>query len=202
MALTEKLTGIADAIRGKTGGTDPLTLDRMATEIAGIETGGGGIGAVKCVDVDITVEASTTTETIYTVADQAFKSAIASQTKWQVFNGGELYLCKITPKEYKGEATGNTTRVFKDAISIITGHTNYVQKKCNLHSFGASGSLQTSDYGIYLKGSIGATSATAGVAKFNLSVAVRHESTGNYEVRPGTYNIQIWYVTDFAWEIG
>lgn len=39
MALTDKLTNIADAIRGKTGGTDALTLDAMATEIEGISTG-------------------------------------------------------------------------------------------------------------------------------------------------------------------
>ena len=43
MALTDKLAAIADAIRGKTGGTDALTLDQMATEIATIETGGGGV---------------------------------------------------------------------------------------------------------------------------------------------------------------
>lgn len=42
MALTDKLIAIADAIRGKTGGTDALTLDQMATAIAAIETGGGG----------------------------------------------------------------------------------------------------------------------------------------------------------------
>lgn len=41
MALTDKLTAIADAIRGKTGGTDPLTLDQMPAEIAGIQAGGG-----------------------------------------------------------------------------------------------------------------------------------------------------------------
>lgn len=41
MALTDKLKAVADAIRGKTGGTEELTLDQMATEIAGIETGGG-----------------------------------------------------------------------------------------------------------------------------------------------------------------
>ena len=41
MALTDKLSAIANAIRSKTGGTDALTLDQMATEIAGIETGGG-----------------------------------------------------------------------------------------------------------------------------------------------------------------
>lgn len=42
MALTDKLTVIADAIRGKTGGTDTLTLDQMAESIAAIEAGGGG----------------------------------------------------------------------------------------------------------------------------------------------------------------
>ncbi len=47
MALTDKLTAIGDAIRAKTGGTELLTLDAMPTEIASIETGGGG---------DITVE--------------------------------------------------------------------------------------------------------------------------------------------------
>lgn len=41
MALTEKLTAIADAIRGKTGKTDGLTLDQMPGEIAGIQAGGG-----------------------------------------------------------------------------------------------------------------------------------------------------------------
>jgi hypothetical protein len=44
MALTDKLTAIANAIREKTGGTELLTLDQMPTEIAGIETGGGGSG--------------------------------------------------------------------------------------------------------------------------------------------------------------
>lgn len=42
MALIDKLTAIADAIRGKTGKTDGMTLDQMATEISGISTGGGG----------------------------------------------------------------------------------------------------------------------------------------------------------------
>lgn len=42
MALTSKLTNIAEAIRSKTGGTDALTLDGMAAAIAAIEAGGGG----------------------------------------------------------------------------------------------------------------------------------------------------------------
>ena len=42
MALTDKLTAIGNAIRGKTGGTDLLTLDQMATEISNISSSGGG----------------------------------------------------------------------------------------------------------------------------------------------------------------
>ena len=41
MALTDKLTAIANAIRSKTGGSDLLTLDEMPQEIQSIQTGGG-----------------------------------------------------------------------------------------------------------------------------------------------------------------
>ncbi len=41
MALIDRLVAIADAIRVKTGKADPLTLEQMATEIEGIEAGGG-----------------------------------------------------------------------------------------------------------------------------------------------------------------
>lgn len=40
MALTDKLTAIANAIRSKTGKTNTMTLDQMATEIEGISGGG------------------------------------------------------------------------------------------------------------------------------------------------------------------
>ena len=39
MALADKLTAIADAIRSKTGSTEPMTLDEMATAILNITTG-------------------------------------------------------------------------------------------------------------------------------------------------------------------
>lgn len=42
MALTDKLTAIATAIRAKTGKTAAMTLDEMPTEISGIQAGGGG----------------------------------------------------------------------------------------------------------------------------------------------------------------
>lgn len=44
MALTDKLTAIADAIREKTGSTNTMTLDEMATVIQNISVGSGGSG--------------------------------------------------------------------------------------------------------------------------------------------------------------
>ncbi len=41
-ALDATLVDIAEAIRGKTGKADPMTIDQMAAEIDGISTGGGG----------------------------------------------------------------------------------------------------------------------------------------------------------------
>lgn len=64
MALIEKLNAIGDAIRGKTGKTDKLTLDQMPTEIASIETGGGTVPA------DPIIEALSVTENgTYTAPD-------------------------------------------------------------------------------------------------------------------------------------
>ena len=42
MALIDKLTAIADAVREKSGGTNALTLEEIVTKIEGIEAGGGG----------------------------------------------------------------------------------------------------------------------------------------------------------------
>ena len=39
MSVNSKMTAIANAVRGKTGGTGLLTLEQMATEIGGIEIG-------------------------------------------------------------------------------------------------------------------------------------------------------------------
>lgn len=42
MALTDKLTSIADALRAKTGGTGKLTLDQIASGISGLDASGSG----------------------------------------------------------------------------------------------------------------------------------------------------------------
>lgn len=42
MALTDKLSAIANALRSKTGGTGQMTLDEIAAEIQGLSVGSGG----------------------------------------------------------------------------------------------------------------------------------------------------------------
>ena len=46
MALIEKLTALGDAVRDKTGETEPMTLDAMAQKIRDITTGGGSSAGV------------------------------------------------------------------------------------------------------------------------------------------------------------
>ena len=57
MALTDKLTAIADAIRSKGGTTEQLTLDGMVEAINAISAGGGG-GPFNDVTLLATIEAS------------------------------------------------------------------------------------------------------------------------------------------------
>ena len=59
MALIDKLTAIADAVRGKTGGTNLMTLDGMAAAISGISSGGLPAGIAECEVQTFTPESDT-----------------------------------------------------------------------------------------------------------------------------------------------
>ena len=74
MALTDKLTAIANAIRSKTGGSDLLTLDEMPQEIQSIQTGGGGDADTALADSIIDSTATTyTSDTLEIVAKYAMR---------------------------------------------------------------------------------------------------------------------------------
>ena len=200
--LVTKLTAIADAIRGKTGKSDGLTLDQMATEIAGIEAGGGGgdIGAVKFIDVDITVDASTTTRKQYIVDGLGFISASKNPTMMSPFAGTEQYIARVTPKAYSGEATGSPENVFEDSsVTLYSINTNYIQGNTFVRI--GSGKVSANNYGIY-NVVLASKSVVDGKITSRLTVDVRHNSSNQYEVIPGTYNIQIWYMAGFEWEAG
>lgn len=67
MALGDKLTAIANAIREKTGKTDKLTLDDMVTEILNISgsSGGGTVATVAVDDVWVTNTTMVEGKTVY-----------------------------------------------------------------------------------------------------------------------------------------
>ena len=66
----ETLTVIADAIREKTGGTDPVAVSDMSAQIEGIEVGGGGdIDALICRSITEISSSSLTS-----IGDSAFRN--------------------------------------------------------------------------------------------------------------------------------
>ena len=69
------LTGIASAIREKTGGTDPVAVSDMAGKIAEIKAGGGDIGAL--IDRSITEISSSS---VTSIGNSAFQSCSALTT--------------------------------------------------------------------------------------------------------------------------
>ena len=72
----ETLTVIADAIRGKTGGTDPVAVSDMAAQIEGIEVGGGG-------DIDALINRSITeisSSSVTSIGDSAFRNCSSLTT--------------------------------------------------------------------------------------------------------------------------
>lgn len=69
------LTGIADAIREKTGGTDPVAVSDMAAQIEGIQAGGGGDDVLDAlIDRSITEISSSSATSIGTYAFQSCTS--------------------------------------------------------------------------------------------------------------------------------
>ena len=104
MALTDKLTSIADAIRAKGSTTDMLTLDGMVEAINAIETGSG---ATNVTDSVVSVAFSVTNALdAYT----GFYGIIPEDAKIAIFHfQGELSnapnnqcLLTIFPKMYSG----------------------------------------------------------------------------------------------------
>lgn len=75
MALISKLTAIGDAIRAKTGGTEKMTLDQMATEIEGIQTGGTDENFIKLVTRPLRATEITLPQEVTSIGRYAFYSA-------------------------------------------------------------------------------------------------------------------------------
>ena len=103
MALTDKLSAIADTIRGKTGGTEELTLDQMVDAIAGIESGGGGgetvtmaascTNAKACYDLLTSLKDANATVHVWVFNGDASKTGVDNQAKL-------LMICDFVPNSF------------------------------------------------------------------------------------------------------
>lgn len=151
MALTNKIKAIADAIRGKTGKTDGLTLDQMATEIANISATPPTVAqAVPSISVSL----------------QGEITARATQTEGYVVGGTKESTYQLSTQAAKTITPGTS-----DQTAVITGKytTGSVKVKgdSNLKAaniakgvsiFGVTGSLESG--GKVATGSFTATTQT------------------------------------------
>jgi hypothetical protein len=121
MALTDKLSAIADAIRGKTGGTEEMTLDQMVDAIAGIESGGGGgetvtiatscTNAKACYDLLTSLKDANATVHVWVFNGDASKTGVDNQAKFLVINDfvpANFYWVRYRAGAYNPNI-GNTT---------------------------------------------------------------------------------------------
>lgn len=198
IAFMTELKAIGASIRNKTGKTEEVGFYQLRAEIDGIQAGGGssGIGAVKFVDVDITVDASTATAVAYTVDNLELVSSVENPTKWNAFSKDDAYIAFITPKEITGVATGNTVSVYNRSMHVLYGNSNYTPG-INVVSYGTSG-VGAANYGVYAPTLI-CDAIEDGKPVGHLTVNVRNHSNGDYEVVAGTYNVQVWHLNDFDW---
>ena len=198
-SVKAKVQGLIDQSNATTGNSDTDLTSAVNSLIAGFgQGGGGGIGAVKFVDEDITIAESTTTAVTYTIDGVAIPTLQENPNKWTTYSGLEVYVCFITPKEVVGEYVKADNAV-SSAMLVLFGHTNYGQTVTHTVSqYGAGGSsLKSSKHGF--TAGIGQTSnVTNGIPQTSVNVVVQTTS-GGYFVPAGVYNVQFWMLTDFNW---
>ena len=199
-SVKAKIQGLINTANETTGGADTDLTSAVNTLAAGFGQGGessGGISAVKFIDVDVTVEASTTTAVTYTVEDlELIAHTGHTASVYGAFTRNENYVAFVTPKDV-ADASGNTTAVYNKGMAIVNGVGNYAKTQTNIISWGSSG-LGAQNQGIYGI-ALTCTSYNSGKYIGKMDLSVKHNTAGSYEVRAGTYNIEVWYLADYDW---
>lgn len=193
------LQAIADAIREKNGTETTYKPSEMGTAIRAIESEGGGsescgIDAVKFIDVDITIAPSTETAVKYTVDELEFVTSVVTD-KYSTFTAKDLYIAFITPKEITGEATGEEINIYNKSLVLMYGNTNYTPIIASIIGVGDN-KIQVANYGIYGV-TLYCTAITNGKVTGYMTLSVRHSTSSGYEVLEGTYNVQVYHLTNF-----
>ena len=168
MALIDKLTAIADAIRGKTGKTGALTLDQMAAEIAGIQTGGGdgGIDAAELVyetefSINEIPESKSTLATIetgltladgmYAIVIKCVNDTLNDETNHFIYRLQDIFIASgyVSTSKNSGWIFSNTNNQFGAEVGVwVSAGGRYLKTITLIHSQGSNsyGYLPTGGY--------------------------------------------------------
>ena len=164
MALTDKLTAIADAVREKTGGTEEMTLDQMAVAIAGITAGGGGSAGgsgggrsewVLLHEVELTEEAAIKITGFDATLSEYVMQLIVPKVSTVVNAGNSSFLGARTFTYYREfGSTGYPTHYTYHATMISGGRMVLVKHEISCNSTGFD-----NDYSVSVKGTTGSALA-------------------------------------------
>lgn len=102
MSVNQKMTAIANAIRAKTGGTDPLTLDDMPLAITEIETGGGGESSDTVIMNTTTLTFTDTGTGVFQCVEGFTFTELEEGKEYEVVFDGEPYKLKARTAEFMG----------------------------------------------------------------------------------------------------
>lgn len=169
--LATKLAAIADAIRGKTGKSDGLTLDQMATEIAGIEAGGGETFPQKIYETDFVMDESVTANgTLCTISTGLSTNIVA--------NGNELVLVAIDC-----EPIGTPSKHVKRMLQFISPNQGTVRAPA--FGFYCNDGNQRKDF----TSAVGAYVSAVTIDLSSITINVRFNL---YPPAPGNYHLELY----------
>ena len=116
------LTGIADAIREKTGGTDPVAVSDMAAQIEGIQAGGGGDDVLDAlIDRSITEISSSSATSIGSYAFYSCSSLTTANFPVATSIGTSAFqYCRSLTTANFPVATSLETSAFQNCNSLTT----------------------------------------------------------------------------------